>query len=117
MKKYFLFLCVFVILSACTNTIGYLPDDEPKKLIVNAMMQTENNDNRIYLHYTGWTATTPVTDGIIHLYINGKLSETITAEDDYYPVKSIFRTGDKVKIEASSENGKYKAQLHKSVAI
>ena len=44
-------------------------------------MQTENNDNRIYLHYTGWTATTPVTDGIIHLYINGKLSETITAED------------------------------------
>ncbi len=60
MKKYFLFLCVFVILSACTNTIGYLPDDEPKKLIVNAMMQTENNDNRIYLHYTGWTATTPV---------------------------------------------------------
>lgn len=31
MKKYFLFLCVFVILSACTNTIGYLPDDEPKK--------------------------------------------------------------------------------------
>lgn len=99
MKKYLLFLCVFVILGACTNTIGYLPDDEPKKLIVNAMMQTENNDNRIYLHYTGWTATTPVTDGIIHL----KLSETITAEDDYYPVKSIFRTGDKVKIEASSE--------------
>ena len=40
MKKYFLFLCVFVILGACTNTIGYLPDDEPKKLIVNAMMQT-----------------------------------------------------------------------------
>ena len=38
MKKYFLFLCVFVILSACTNTIGYLPDDEHKKLIVNAMM-------------------------------------------------------------------------------
>lgn len=34
MKKYLLFLCVFVILGACTNTIGYLPDDEPKKLIV-----------------------------------------------------------------------------------
>lgn len=92
MKKYLLFLCVFVILGACTNTIGYLPDDEPKKLIVNAMMQTENNDNRIYLHYTGWTATTPVTDGIIHLYINGKLSETITAEDDYYPVNIIRKT-------------------------
>ena len=38
MKKYLLFLCVFVILGACTNIIGYLPDDEPKKLIVNAMM-------------------------------------------------------------------------------
>ena len=79
-------------------------------------MQTENNDNRIYLHYTGWTATTPVTDGIIHLYINGKLSETITAEDDYYPVKSIFRTGDKVKIEASSENGKYKAKAETRIS-
>ena len=81
MKKYFLFLCVFVILSACTNTIGYLPDDEPKKLIVNAMMQTENNDNRIYLalHRNGQLPL-HVTDGIIHLYINGKLSETITAK-------------------------------------
>ena len=80
MKKYLLFLCVFVILGACTNTIGYLPDDEPKKLIVNAMMQTENNDNRIYLHYTGWTATTPVTDGIIHLYINGNCQKQSLAE-------------------------------------
>ena len=62
MKKYFLFLCVFVILSACTNTIGYLPDDEPKKLIVNAMMQTENNDNRIYLHYTCLLYTSDAAD-------------------------------------------------------
>lgn len=110
MKKYFLFLCTLVVLGACTNTIGYLPDDEPRKLIVNAIMETGENDNRIYLHYTGWTSTTPVTDGIVHLYINGKLEETIIAEGDYYPVKSIFRTGDKVNIEATSENGKFKAK-------
>mgnify|MGYP000455908695 CR=1 FL=1 len=38
------------------------------------------------------------------------------AEDDYYPVKSIFRTGDKVKIEASSENGKYKAKAETRIS-
>ena len=116
MKKYFLFLCVFVILGACTNTIGYLPDDEPKKLIVNAMMQTENNDNRIYLHYTGWTATTPVTDGNHTPVYQWKTVRNNHCEDDYYPVKSIFRTGDKVKIEASSENGKYKAKAETRIS-
>lgn len=116
MKKSFFLLCTLVILGACTHIIGYLPDDEPKKLIVNALMTTGDNDNRVYLHYTGWTATTPVTDGVVSLYINGKLSETITAENDYYPVKSIFRTGDKVSIEASSENGKYKAQAETCIS-
>lgn len=38
MKKYFLFFCVFVILGVCINIIGYLFDDEFKKLIVNVMM-------------------------------------------------------------------------------
>lgn len=110
MKKHFLFLCTVIMLTACTNTIGYLSNDEPKKLIVNAMMEVGSNDNRIYLHYTGWQATTPVTDGIIHLYKNGELTETITAKDDYYPVESNFHAGDKIKIEASAENGTYKAE-------
>lgn len=116
MKKYFLFLCTLIILGACTNTIGYLPDDEPRKLIVNAMMKAGDDDNRVYLHYTGWTATTPVTDGIVRLYINGKLAETITAEGHYYPVKSIFRTGDRVNIEASAENGEFTAKAETRIS-
>lgn len=108
MKRYLLFLCTLLVLTACTNTIGYLPDDEPKRLVVNAMMEAGNDDNRIYLHYTGWMASTPATDGIIRLYINEKLTETITAEAGYYPVKSKFCTGDKVRIEAETENGAYR---------
>lgn len=110
MKKLVLFLFMLVLLTACTNTIGYLPDDEPRKLIVNALLTTDSDNNRIFLRYTGWTATTPATDGIVHLYINGKLAETITVEEDFYPVKSIFQPGDKVKIEASTENGAYRAE-------
>lgn len=115
MKRYFLLLCTFAILSACTNTIGYLPDDEPQKLIVNALMKAGDNDNRIYLYYTGWEKATPVTDGIVHLYINEELAETITAEGDCYPVRSRFRTGDKVVIEASSGKGRFRAQAETRV--
>lgn len=115
MKSYLIVLYTLLTLTACTNTIGYLPDDEPKKLIVNAMMEAESDDNRIYLHYTGWEATTPVTDGIIDLYINGELTETIQAEVNYYPVKSKFHTGDKVRIEASTQNGTYRAKAETSI--
>lgn len=115
MKKYILLLCTLLAMVACTNTIGYLPDDEPKKLVVNALMTAGNDNNRIYLHYTGWAASTPATDGMIHLYINGQLAETITAEADYYPVKSKFNAGDKVRIEASTANGAYRAEAEASV--
>lgn len=110
MKKYTLLFCLFVFITACTNTIGYLPNDEPTKLIVNALMEAGSNDNRIYLHYTGWASTTPVTDGVIHIYINGELKETVTSEGDYYPVKSNFNVGDVVKIEALTDNGTYRAE-------
>lgn len=115
MKKYFVFLCALIALTACTNTIGYLPDDEPKKLIVNALLQAEDDNNHIFLRYTGWNTTTPVTDGIIHLYINDELAETIVAEKGAYPVKSIFHPGDKVKIEAMAENSNYRAEAETNV--
>lgn len=115
MKKYVLFLFTFVLLTACTNTIGYLPDDEPRKLTVNALLTANSDNNQIFLRYTGWTATTPVTDGSIHLYINGELAETITAEEDAYPVKSIFHPGDKVRIEAYAGKGAYRAEAETSI--
>lgn len=117
MKKYVWFFFTLVLFIACTNTIGYLPDDEPKKLIVNALLTAGSDNNFISLRYTGWTATTPATDGIIQLYINGEPTETITAKDEIYPVKSIFHPGDKVRIEASAGNGTYRAEAETRIEV
>lgn len=119
MKNKLSHLLLFLLLTAtaCTNEIGLMPDNEPSKLIVNALLSADGSRNRIHLHRSGWTEATPVTDGIIRIYINDVLTETITAhpateEDDkvFYEVKSHFQTGDKVRLEASAENGALRAE-------
>lgn len=69
------------------------------------------------MYYIGWIVIIFVIDGIIYLYINGKLLEIIIVEDDYYLVKSIFWIGDKVKIEVFLENGKYKVKVEICISV
>ena len=80
------------------------------------MMQTENNDNRIYLHYTGWTATT-LSPMVSYTCISMEnCQKQSLVEDDYYPVKAYSEQEIKQKIEASSENGKYKAKAETRIS-
>lgn len=117
-KFYPVLLILLLAITACTNEIGLLPDNEPTKLIINALLSADGNQNRIYLHRSGWMEATEVTDGTVRLYTNGRLVETITprpteGEEEgevYYQVHSTFQTGDKVRIEASAGNGTYQAE-------
>lgn len=122
-KFTYILLCLLLAVTACTNEIGLMPDNEPSKLIVNALLSADGARNRIYLHRSGWAEATEVTDGIIRLYINGTMAETITArpatEEEtgkaFYEVKSRFHTGDQVKLEAENGNKTLYAEAETTV--
>lgn len=128
MKKALLLLSFVHLLVACTNDIEVLPDDEPQKLIINAMMNAGSTDNAIFLALSGYRAPQVVKNGIIRLYINDVLSETVTecthhSANDYeseymdyfYQINSCFRTGDHIRIEVETKDGKYKANAETTV--
>lgn len=67
-------------------------------------------------------------NGIIHLYINNVLSETISEctyrpnndspldyQNYFYQISSRFKTGDQVRIEVETKDGKYKANAEATV--
>ena len=88
MKKALLLLSFVHLLAACTNDIEILPNDESQKLIVNALINANKTNNAIFLALSGYHEPQVVKNGIIHLYINNVLSETIS-ECTYRPNVSI----------------------------
>ena len=112
MKKALLLLSFVHLLAACTNDIEILPNDESQKLIVNALINANKTNNAIFLALSGYHEPQVVKNGIIHLYINNVLSETISEctyrpnndspldyQNYFYQISSRFKTGDQVRIE------------------
>lgn len=126
MKQLILAYFTAMLCWSCENELGPLNLTEPPALIVNAILSGQRDDNAVYLYLTGAYETTCVSDGTVRLYINGELAETITACHDpfrdnkrryCYPVKSHFRTGDTVKLEAETSDGSYKAWAETQVPV
>lgn len=128
MKKISLLLLSIYLLAACTNEIGPIPNDEPQKLIISALLNATKTENAIYLNLSDYSNPQIVKNGIIRLYINGELSETIgectyhpeneeyeSYKDYYYSVHSHFKTGDRVRIEAETRDGKFHAEAETTV--
>lgn len=128
MKKTLLLLLLVHLLAACTNDIEVLPNNEPQKLIINALMNASRTDNAIFLALSGYRHPEVVKNGVIHLYINGELSETVTEcthhsldkyeweyMDYFYRINSRFKAGDHVRIEVQTKDGKYKADAETTV--
>lgn len=128
MKKISLLLLFIYLLTSCTNEIGPIPNDEPQKLIINALLNAGKTENAVYLHLSDYSQPKPVKNGVIRLYINGELSETINEciyqpedenyedyKDFFYPVHSHFKTGDRVRIEAGATDGRFNAEAETTV--
>ena len=122
MKKAILFFSFILCLAvSCTNEIGPIPYDEPQKLIINAMLNAGKPENTIYLHLSDPVYPQIVRNGIIRLYINNDLTDTVTEctyhADENFPLKEYpyythcsFKSGDHVRIEASTRDGKFRAE-------
>ena len=128
--KIFNLLSVIIIASfftSCENEIPFDIKENSPKLIVNAMIDINVEDNYIFISKTGKDSTTSVTDAMVNIYINDVQMEQITEEfkpdesdsihyfyysnpsDKKYKTSLRFNPGDKVKIEVFADNNKYHA--------
>lgn len=115
-KSAYLFLLLLFVLSACENEIPYRMDTVEPKLIMNALLEADANQNIVYLNLSGSTGVKNITEGSVTLYVNGEEKEVVVAEseawwdEDYRKIcilKTRFHPGDVLRLEAFAEHGKY----------
>lgn len=128
--KHFFCMTVFLLilaLSSCENEIPYNIGNQEPLLIMNAMLEAGKGENFVYLDISHTHKTTPVKEGSVQLYINGKLAEEaeVVMRDNNWPytenptpkfrLTSLFTPGDVLRLEATAENGKYHASAEVTV--
>ena len=118
MKTYSLYLTALLalLLCGCNNEIPFNLQENPPKLVINALIHAENPENYLYLSLTGQTKPTYVTDATVEVRINGQLAETVHAQPvsgnsfpNQYRLTSRFNPGDLVRIDAITADGKHHA--------
>ena len=111
MKNLSIYFLLVVVFTACENEIPFNIKNNPPKLIINALLNSDNDENYVSLSLTGRDSITLVKEAQVNLYVNGDLKEqqTETNETLAYVLKSKFKPGDKVKIEVQTNDGKYHA--------
>lgn len=110
-KYFFVIIYVFLILAACENEIPFNIKDNPPKLIVNALLDCNKEENSIFLHLTGRDNISRITEATINVFVNGVLKEQIAEINAQmgYTTKIKFEPGDRVKIDVKTHDGKYHA--------
>lgn len=118
MKTYSLYLTAILafILCGCDNEIPFNLQENPPKLVMNALIHAEDAENYLYLSLTGQTKPTYVTDATVEVRIDGQLTETVHAQpvsemgySNQYRLTSRFHPGARVRIDAVTADGKHHA--------
>jgi hypothetical protein len=114
MKKYILYSAIFSFLfTGCTNEIPFDIQENPPKLILNALLEAEKEENEIVLALTGKEEITYISTGTVRIYRNGELVDQIIGNAGSAPgsYKTRFRFSPKdiIRIEAETENGNHRA--------
>ncbi len=118
MKKYIYIIFIAFLAISCENEIPFNIDENPPKLIVNALFDAKKEKNEIMLALTGRERTTYVKEASIDIYVNGILKDHITKpkspcnEYDYYRYETDIRflPDDVIKLEVSTNDNKYQVQ-------
>lgn len=76
MKKYIIIIPVLLLLlTACTNEIPFDVKDTESKMVINALINTDCLENRIFISLTGKYDIETINDVSVNLYVNGVLKE------------------------------------------
>lgn len=117
-RSYLLLTSLLCLLFACENEIpfNFLPQ-EPE-LVVNAVLEAGKKENLVYLHIITDKKTKQVENGSVTVYVNDEKKEVAEArvmawiKDEYIKyctLSTLFLPGDRVRLEATAEDGRYQA--------
>ena len=119
MKKIFYLIGLWLVLVSCENELPYQREEQESMLVMNALMECGKTENRVYLNLSGTEMTSDIYQGRVSLYVNGEIKETSKAEykDEWdYTLRQMscvlhteLHPGDKVRLEASANEGDYHA--------
>ena len=136
-----IYITIVGFLTACENEIPYNPGQQDPQIIMNALLETGQAENDVYLHLGEGYSIEHLNEATLFLYINGKIAETpkaVSPEEIYghlegeldkdiyesllksirfkkYRLTSTLHPGDNIRLEATAENGKYHASAEVTV--
>lgn len=120
MKKNLSILSIlaFLLLSACENELPYMDKPQAPQLLMNAFLEAGKEENKVSLRIidSDTEQAENIANGSITVYVNGEKTETAQVEklynSSYEPnctLKTLFRPGDHIRLEATAEDGLYRA--------
>lgn len=135
-----LYLIIYILFSSCENEISYTSKHHEPQLVMNALLDAGESENFVYLSLSGMSNIGHVKQATVSLYINDKHAETPEelpplkplgsldqdpdnplnflpeiAKRKEYRILTVLHPGDKVRLEADAENGKYHASAEVTV--
>lgn len=140
-----LHLIIYIVIggffTACENEIPYNPGQQQPLLIMNALLNAGQTENRVHLHLSEGNCIGRINEATLSIYVNGKQIESpqaISPEEYYGHLKGqldkgsyeallksmrfkIFRfttalqPGDNIRLEATAEGGQYHASSQVTV--
>ena len=120
MKKnlFILFILVSMLFPGCENELPYMNKPQVPQLLMNAFLEAGKKENGVSLRMidTDKQQADCVSNGSIVVYVNGQKTETAEVEKVYgsfddpnCTLKTSFRPGDRIRFEATAEDGQYQA--------
>lgn len=121
MRKLLYLLFISILFISCENDLPFNINDNPPKLVVNALFDSECETNVVFLALTGRDKATFVSDGIVDIFVNGELRQHVTeatkinqsayynTTNSAYEIKVKLAPNDIIRLEAKTKDGKYQA--------
>ncbi|WP_456086410.1 DUF4249 domain-containing protein [Parabacteroides sp.] len=113
-----LFMMASVLFPACENELPYMDKPQVSQLLMNAFLEAGKGENGVSLRLIDADEQQAdcVSNGSITVYVNGEKTETAQVEkvydffnDSNCTLRTPFRPGDRIRFEATAEDGRYEA--------
>ena len=111
-----IYIAIVAFASACENEIPYNPSQQGNKLIMNALLDAGTNENYVHLSLSEGNKIKPVNEAALSLSVNGRLVESLRmVSPGKFLLTTVLHPGDRILIEASAENEKYRTTAEATV--
>ncbi len=103
-------------LTGCEHEIPYNPGNHKPLLIMNALLNTGEEENYVYLHLSEGKSIGQIKQATLSLYVNGQLVEEpqpiipLKKAPMTFCLRTAFHPGDHIRLEATAEEGNYRVE-------